>query len=137
MSGHYRVTKTFDFCYGHRLLRYEGKCRHLHGHNGRVEVDVSAGGLDALGMVVDFGDISATLKQWVDANLDHRMLLCRDDPVARMLGEMGEPLYLMDDNPTAENIARLIFQEGRSAGLNVAEVRLWETPTGCASYAES
>ncbi|MEK7215259.1 MAG: 6-carboxytetrahydropterin synthase [Chloroflexota bacterium] len=137
MSGRYRVTKTFDFCYGHRLLQYEGKCRHLHGHNGRVEVDVSAVGLDALGMVVDFGDISATLKQWVDANLDHRMLLRRDDPVAGMLGEMGEPLYLMDDNPTAENIARLIFQEGRRAGLNVAEVRLWETPTGCASYAES
>ncbi len=136
MHGYYRVTKSFDFCYGHRLLRYAGKCRYLHGHNGRVEVDVAAEALDALGMVVDFGEITATLKQWVDANLDHRMLLCRDDPVALVLGEMGEPLYLMEENPTAENIARLIFREGRRGGLNVAEVRLWETPTGYASYAE-
>ena len=137
MIRRYRVTKTFDFCYGHRLLRYEGKCRHLHGHNGRVEVDVVADSLDGLGMVVDFGEISANLKQWVDANLDHRMLLCREDPVAAMLGEAGEPLFLMDDNPTAENIARLIFLEGRRCGLDVAEVRLWETPTGCASSAEA
>lgn len=136
-SPRFRVTKTIDFCYGHRLLRYQGKCRNLHGHNGRLEVDVEAPGLDALGMVVDFGDISAVLKQWVDANLDHRMLLCRDDPAAAVLERMGEPLFLMDDNPTAENIARLIFRQGRAAGLRVFEVRLWETPTGCASYAES
>jgi 6-pyruvoyltetrahydropterin/6-carboxytetrahydropterin synthase len=132
----FRVTKTIDFCYGHRLLRYQGKCRNLHGHNGRLEVDVEAPGLDALGMVVDFGDISAVLKQWVDTNLDHRMLLCREDPAAPVLEQMGEPLFLMDDNPTAENIARLIFRQGRAAGLRVTAVRLWETPTGCASYAE-
>ena len=34
----YRVTREIDFCYGHRLLNYEGKCRHLHGHNGRAVI---------------------------------------------------------------------------------------------------
>jgi 6-pyruvoyltetrahydropterin/6-carboxytetrahydropterin synthase len=38
----FKVTKHIDFCYGHRLLNYDGQCRHLHGHNGRVEMDVEA-----------------------------------------------------------------------------------------------
>ncbi|MDP2600705.1 MAG: 6-carboxytetrahydropterin synthase, partial [Deltaproteobacteria bacterium] len=45
----YTVTKTIHFCYGHRLLNYNGKCRHLHGHNARVEIDVAAETLDSLG----------------------------------------------------------------------------------------
>jgi len=36
----YVVTKCIEFCYGHRLLDYDGVCKHLHGHNARVEVDV-------------------------------------------------------------------------------------------------
>ena len=32
----YVVTRELRFCYGHRLLEYAGKCRHLHGHNGRA-----------------------------------------------------------------------------------------------------
>ena len=27
----YKVTREIHFCYGHRLLNYDGKCRHLHG----------------------------------------------------------------------------------------------------------
>src|ERR1043166_3033339 len=77
----FKVTKHIEFCYGHRLLNYEGKCRHLHGHNGRVEVDVEADKLDARGMVYDFSDIKATIKNWIDETLDHRMLLSKDDPV--------------------------------------------------------
>jgi 6-pyruvoyl-tetrahydropterin synthase len=44
----HRVTKVIDFCYGHRLLDYQGQCRFLHGHNGRLEIDVESDGLDAL-----------------------------------------------------------------------------------------
>src|ERR1041384_2945953 len=128
----FRVTKHIEFCYGHRLLNYEGKCRHLHGHNGRVEVDVEADKLDARGMVYDFSDIKATIKNWIDETLDHRMLLSKDDPVLPAL--RGELLYVMDENPTAENIAKLIFNHARTKGLPVVEVRLWETPTSYASY---
>ena len=38
----YSVTKRIDFCYGHRLLGYQGKCCHLHGHNGRAIVSFEA-----------------------------------------------------------------------------------------------
>ena len=42
----HKVVKTIDFCYGHRLLNYEGKCRHLHGHNGLLEVAIESDSLD-------------------------------------------------------------------------------------------
>ena len=134
--GHYAVKKVIDFCYGHRLLDYPGKCRHLHGHNGQLELEIDAAALDALGMVIDFSEIRAVAKSWIDEHLDHKMLLHRDDPIATVLQEWDQPLYLMEGNPTAENIARLIFRHLRTAGLHISRVSLWETPTGCAIYSE-
>ena len=130
----FRVTKHIEFCYGHRLLNYEGKCRHLHGHNGRVEVSIEADKLDARGMVRDFSDIKQTIKNWIDETLDHRMLLHKDDPILPLLKQRGELFHVMDENPTAENIAKLIFTHARAKGLPVVEVRLWETPSSSASY---
>ena len=130
----FQVTKVIEFAYGHRLLEYEGKCRYLHGHNGLLEVDVDSSKLDSLGMVIDFGEINQVIKTWVDDNLDHRMLLCKADPIVPTLQAMGEPLFLMDDNPTAENIAREIWQAARAQGLQVSEVRLWETGNSRATY---
>lgn len=130
----HRVTKFIEFCYGHRLLNHGGKCRHLHGHNGLLEVEVEGETLNSLGLVVDFADIQEMIKGWVDTNLDHKMVLCRIDPAVPLLEELGEPLYLMDDNPSAENLSKLIYQEARSQGLRVSEVRLWETPSSYATY---
>ena len=113
----FRVTKHIEFCYGHRLLNYDGKCRHLHGHNGRVEVHIEADKLDARGMVHDFAGIKETIKNWIDETLDHRMLLHKDDPIVPVLKQRGEVFYTMDENPTAENIAKLIFNHARSKGL--------------------
>ncbi|HLB03050.1 MAG TPA: 6-carboxytetrahydropterin synthase, partial [Nitrospiria bacterium] len=45
----YKVTKHILFCYGHRLLNYDGKCKHLHGHNGRVEIELTSPKLDHRG----------------------------------------------------------------------------------------
>ncbi len=130
----HRATKTIDFCYGHRLIGHKGKCRFLHGHNGMLEVDVERDALDEMGMVMDFGDIRDIVKGWVDANLDHKMILCRRDRVVPVLAEMGEPLYLIDENPTAENIARLVYDQAAAQGLRLSEVRLWETPSSYATY---
>jgi 6-pyruvoyltetrahydropterin/6-carboxytetrahydropterin synthase len=130
------VTKIIHFSYGHRLLNYDGPCRHLHGHNGVVEVRIASDRLDDIGMVADFGEIRDVVKGWVDENLDHRMVLCRDDPAVQVLRELNEPLYLLDGNPTAENIAREIFERTRGRGLPISEIRLWETPSSYAVYRE-
>ena len=130
----YKVTKELHFCYGHRLMDYPGKCRVPHGHNGKVAIELASEALDPRGMVVDFSDLKRVIQGWIDANLDHRMLLRKDDPLAKWLQEMGEPCFLMEQNPTAEAIAELIFQRAAAAGFPVTEVRLWETPDSFATY---
>lgn len=130
----FRVSQEIDFCYGHRLLNYDGKCRHLHGHNGRAVVVLEGEQLDARGMLVDFTDIKRSLREWVDQTLDHRMILCKHDPALETLHALGEPLYIIDRNPTAENIAWLIYERARESGLPVVEVTLWETARSSATY---
>jgi 6-pyruvoyltetrahydropterin/6-carboxytetrahydropterin synthase len=130
----YRIVKRIDFCYGHRLLDYAGKCRNLHGHNGRVELEIAGRDLDARDMLADFGDVKRAVKEWIDANLDHRMILRRDDPTLACLRGAGEPVYVMDENPTAEAIAKLIYEQARASGLPVRSVRLWETSSSSAIY---
>lgn len=130
----YRVTREIEFCYGHRLLNYAGKCRHLHGHNGRAVITLQGPGLDRCGMLVDFVEIKQKVQQWIDENLDHNLLLCRDDPLLPVLREHGERVFVMDCNPTAENIARLIYEQAKEAGLPVLEVVLWETAHCCSTY---
>ena len=130
----YTITETVEFCYGHRLLRYKGKCAHLHGHNGRVEIEISSPALDEQSMVADFSDVSRIVRDWIDETLDHRMLLHKDDPLVPVLRKHDEPLHLMDSDPTAEAIARSICEYALSRGLKVSRVRLWETPGSVASY---
>jgi len=130
----YAVTKRIDFCYGHRLLDYEGICQHPHGHNAVAEFEIRTDHLDPRNMVVDFNDIKRLIKGWIDRELDHKMILRRDDPLARSLEALGEPMYLLDSNPTAERIAQLLFDVAREQGLPVARVTVWETPTSWATY---
>ena len=130
----YTVTKEIHFCYGHRLLDYDGACRHLHGHNGKVEVELEQKDLDPRGMVVDFSEIKQAIGDWIERTLDHNMLLRKDDPLAELLKQKNERFYLMRDNPTAEAIAKLIFEYARSRDLPVTRVTLWENASSFATY---
>ena len=62
------------------------------------------------------------------------MILRHDDPLVKPLQALGEPIYLLDSNPTVERIARLIFEKTSELGFPVVEVRVWETPTSFATY---
>lgn len=130
----FRVSQEIEFCYGHRLLNYAGKCRHLHGHNGKAVIVLEGATLDQRGMLVDFSDIKKSVAGWIDENLDHRMILNSADPVVPLLLEQHEPLHLITENPTAENIARLIYHYAQSQGFPVVEVCLWETFKSFATY---
>jgi len=85
-------------------------------------------------MVLDFSEIKRLVSRWIDEHLDHRMLLRRDDPAVPLLQQLGEPVFLMDVNPTAENIAKLIYDYAAGRGLRIVAVRLWETKRCCATY---
>ena len=134
MSVMYSVTKKIEFCYGHRLLDYDGICKHPHGHNAIAEIEVRTDSLDPRNMVCDFSDIKRVVKGWIDKSLDHQMILRRDDPLVAPLQHLGEPVYLLDSNPTVERIARLIFDTAAENGLPVVRVTVWETPTSFAEF---
>jgi len=125
MSPCFTLKIVTDFAAAHTLRNYPGACSRMHGHNWKLEVDVSAQELDETGMVVDFKKIKQAAKTLVD-KLDHQYL-----------NEI-EPFDKI--NPTAENIARFFYQgltkildDGR---VRIAAVTIWETERASARYSE-
>lgn len=92
--------------------------------------------LDGHGMVLDFVEIKRQMKVFIDDELDHVMILHKEDPLTPILKEMGEPVFVTQENPTAENLARLIYNFAVSRGLPVRAVKFWETESSCAEYRE-
>jgi 6-pyruvoyltetrahydropterin/6-carboxytetrahydropterin synthase len=107
-----RLDVEFHFAAAHRLPRYDGPCFRMHGHNYRFLVAIE-GEVDAdSGMVADFGRVQEIVREHVLARADHRTL---ND-------------FL--DNPTAEHIARWIWETLEPHLPGLAEVKLYEIP-GC------
>ena len=86
----YCVSKSVSFCYGHRLLNYQGKCQHLHGHNARAVITLERDSLDERGMVEDFSEVKRLVWGWLDSEIDHTLLLHKDDPILPVLQASGE-----------------------------------------------
>ena len=134
----YLVTKRIDFCYGHRLLDYDGICKHPHGHNAVVEVDVRTAELDKRNMVADFSDIKRIVKGWIDRELDHKMILRHDDPLVEPLESAGRA-RLQDSTatrPWSTSPSSSSTCRATTAWTSLA-VRVWETPTSFAEYSDS
>src|SRR5688500_13467745 len=110
----YSVTKKIEFCYGHRLLDYDGICKHPHGHNAVAEIEIRSTSLDGRNMVCDFSDIKRVIKTWVDRELDHKMILRHDDPLRDALQRLGEPVFVVQSNPTVEHIAKVLYDYTQS-----------------------
>lgn len=130
----YQIIEELVFPYGHRLTHHPAGCGRLHGHNGRLQVVLEAESLDALGYVMDFDALNDVLRTVLDETFDHRMILHKDDPVIPFLQSAGEEFVTLDQHPTAEAIARAVFDQLTDRGLPAAEVRLYETPTSLAVY---
>ena len=83
------IDKSFDYCYGHRVWsqtldpKYSLdsclKCRHLHGHQGKVKLFLGANNLKH-GMVTDFKHTNI-FKKWLDDTLDHKFIIDMNDPL--------------------------------------------------------
>lgn len=111
------VVKEFTFDAAHHIYEYDGKCVRLHGHTYRLVLHVS-GHPNAIGMVMDFGEIKRIYKERIESRLDHHYL-----------NEIMPPM-----NTTAENIIVWIWEE-LSKGLQesnpsvrLEELTLYETP---------
>lgn len=119
----YTVRVQSHFSSAHNLRGYRGKCEDLHGHNWRVEAEVSSEKLDDIGMVIDFKEIKKSLAD-IMSYLDHKYLNDIDE--------------FKQDNPTSENIAHYIHKSMsvKHPGLKIKAVTVWETETSSATYSE-
>lgn len=133
----YGVGREIHFSYGHRILNHSGKCKRLHGHNGKAMIEMAAPELDKLGMVVDFYKIRETIGKWIDETLDHRMILWEKDPMAEILKKAGEPIIVVGENPTAEFLAKWIYDKAVEMQLPVERVSLWESDNSFAVYGKA
>ena len=114
------VEDSFDAA--HCLRGYEGLCENLHGHTYRVQCVLRLSELDQRGIALDFREIKQALQQAV-SELDHTYL--------------NELPRFQVDNPTAENLAKYIFELMKDKlGAPLTKVTVWETPTSAASYYE-
>jgi 6-pyruvoyltetrahydropterin/6-carboxytetrahydropterin synthase len=121
----YTITKRFHFSASHRLhgLAVGHQCANLHGHNYRVEVVVESATLDERGFVRDYGELK-DLKQHIGIYLDHQDL-----------NEVGAKFGIVElVQPSAENIARYLFEWSVERWPDVAAVRVSETPETSAEY---
>lgn len=128
-------TRRIEFDAAHRVIGHENKCKYVHGHRYVLEITAKSSSLNDLGMVVDFGYLKKIMKEWIDKNLDHNIILSREDNI---IGEFisshtGQGVYYMDKNPTAENMALhikndivpVLFKDG---SFRITRLKLFETP---------
>jgi len=139
----YILKAEHSFDSAHFLAGYEGKCRNIHGHRWKVEVEVKAqtlikgGQLD--GMVIDFGDLKKAVKNMVD-DYDHSLIIERTTMRTETLNclvQDGFKIIQTDFRPTAENFAAFFFEKMKAKGFNVKNVTVYETPSNSASFEES
>ena len=112
----YRVTKVIDFVCGHRLLDYGGRSKAIHGHSGRFGVTLEGETLDETGFLREIGEVKQTVKEWIDANFDHVMMMRKDDPFLSPLKKHDEPVFEMNENSTTENLCKVIFDYAADLG---------------------
>lgn len=135
----FTCTRRIQFCAGHRVNGHENKCRNLHGHNYVAFITAEAHELDNIGRVIDFGVLKEIVGRWIEESWDHGFILHTNDYEAqRAMGTMNnQKLYLMEENPTAENMALELKREADHLlpdHIHVVKVVLWETEN---CYAEA
>ncbi len=133
-----KITRTHEISYAHRLLKHPGKCRNLHGHNGRIELTVDVYPYSSTGMVMDFGELDIAL-ELISNLFDHKTILEKGDPLIEVLQNEGQLVTVLDQPPTAEVLASICtdIAVNNLSSIIKASVRFWETEKCCAEVNES
>jgi len=146
----YTIRKKYNVEYAHQLKTAFTECcfKTIHGHSGVVELFFSSEILDKNNMVIDFGEVSSKIKTYLMDTFDHALFMpnTMDERYLATLGEFNNKLTIVDENPTAEYFARLMFLQinellnlggGIPGGLRLTKVRFHETESGYAEYSLS
>jgi 6-pyruvoyltetrahydropterin/6-carboxytetrahydropterin synthase len=138
-----RVTKEFNFEMAHALWNYDGPCKNIHGHSYKLFVTV-IGETNKdhhntkLGMVIDFSDLKAIVKQNIVDYFDHSVVVSNraGKPEIKNVEQMFDKYYVVDYQPTCENLVThmvTLIKDKLPSGIELFSLRLVETAT---SYAE-
>lgn len=136
-----QAVRILKFDAGHRVVNHESKCRTLHGHEYKAEV-FAEGELDSLGRVIDFSVIKQIIGSWIDEYLDHNMIIFNQDPDLHLLEQCSglKKPFVVQFNPTAENLAKFIYMKGNDlllgTGVKITKIKLWETSNCYVEYSE-
>lgn len=121
----YEIIVKHHFSSAHRLINYDGECKNLHGHNWKVEVTARAQELNNIGISFDFKEFKNIVRKEID-KFDHMLL--NDHPSFKGI------------NPTAENIARIIYRElsekVNNDKLRIHMIEVWESDNNGMRYFE-
>lgn len=170
----WEISKEFDFCYGHRVwsqtlnidfsLDACLKCRHLHGHQGKVIVHLESNELNN-SMVTDFKHLN-WFKAFLDDVLDHKFILDINDPLFSTLVpnikkedlikfeegyfsinltnfkneelELYESYVVVDFVPTSENLSawflKIVQEKMNRLNIKVSKIEFLETPKSKSTF---
>jgi 6-pyruvoyltetrahydropterin/6-carboxytetrahydropterin synthase len=106
----FTIKRSQKFEYAHRLLNHPALCQYLHGHSGNAEVEIMSNTLDDQGMVEDFSILKKAMSEVLDL-WDHATLLYENDPLISTFMLHQQRLYLFNEPPTAEVMARTLFNK--------------------------
>jgi len=130
------VSKQCQFDAAHVLTRHEGQCRNLHGHTYRVIVEV-AEAEDGRDMVIDFKDLKQVIREVILERFDHAFIYneasASECEIATVIAKHGMKSVGLPFRSTAENLARH-FYLSLAERVNVASVKVYETPESCAEF---
>jgi 6-pyruvoyltetrahydropterin/6-carboxytetrahydropterin synthase len=134
----YTIITKIRYEYAHRLIHHQGKCRHLHGHSGEATIELAADSLNDNGFVMDFDEVKAPLKHWLNEHWDHAYLANEKDPLLPTLREAGMRIFTFAAEPSAEVMAKYLFEQvlkmDLRPGVKVVRVTIQETCSGLAIY---
>lgn len=139
----FKIAKEFSFDMAHMLDGHDGKCKNLHGHTYKLQVEI-CGELHnngaKKGMVMDYSDLKKIVKQHIIDQMDHAFIYDSTNPketqIAELLNSLESKTFGIPARTTAEQMAKYIFDTLSQVGLPVSLIRLWETPTSYCEYSQ-
>lgn len=138
----FTVTVKHTWEAGHRLPHIEGKCQSLHGHSWSVEAEVTAMAPEHEGLLIEFGEVKRILRNYIDGQLDHGLMLGMNDPLVPILRPHGKVLAMGEAEyteglewPTVENVAALLVRVLEDIlPVQVVALTVRETPVNAATW---
>ena len=132
------VTKTVRFDAAHVLTNHQGLCKNLHGHTYRVDVSVAQAEDDERDMVIDFKDLKTIANEVICDRFDHAFIYntesAGEKEIAAVVEKNGMRTVAIPFRSTAENLAKMFFNDLKPRIPGLSSVRVWETADSCAEY---